>query len=268
LGNAFFFPDPATDLFYHVRWGMRRVARVLAVLVVLLVVTVGVLWAILRHPPTPTTPGPDAEALAHQLVAAVDGDAWARTGAIRWTVQGRKHLWDRQRGLARVEWRKNRVLLDTSTRKGRVWREGAELGDGADKQQLLDKAYALWINDSFWLNPVVKAFDDGTSRSRGHVGGERALLVSYASGGLTPGDKYLWILGDDARPVAWRVWVKILPVKGVQFSWEGWTRLPTGAWIATSHKALGLDAVHLVDVAAGATLHDIEADDPFAPLAK
>jgi hypothetical protein len=247
---------------------MRRVARVLAVLVLLLVLAVGVLWAVLRHAPTPTTPGPEAEALAHEMVAAVDGDAWARTGAIRWTVQSRAHLWDRQRGLARVEWNGRRVLLDTSTRHGRAWQDGRELADGAGKQQLLDKAYALWINDSFWLNPVVKAFDDGTSRARGTVDGKRALLVSYASGGLTPGDKYLWIFGDDGRPAAWRLWVKILPIGGLQFSWEGWTRLPTGAWVATSHRALGIDAVHLVDVAAGATLHDIEPDDPFAPILK
>ena len=247
---------------------MRRALRVVGVIVLLLVVAVGVLWASLRHSPTPTVAGPDADALAHTMIAAVDGDAWARTGAVRWGVQGRAHLWDRQRGLARVEWHGNRVLLDTTSKRGRVWRGGVELGDGSDKQRLVDKAYALWINDMFWLNPVVKAFDDGTSRSVGTVDGKRALLVSYASGGLTPGDKYLWILGDDGRPVGWRIWVKIVPIGGLQFSWAGWTQLPTGAWVATSHKALGLDAVHLTDLAAGATLHDIEPDDPFAPILK
>jgi len=247
---------------------MRRVARVLGVILLVLLVAVGVLWAALRHAATPTQSGPEAEALAHEMVTAVDGDAWARTGAVRWTVQGRAHLWDRQRGLARVEWGGRRVLLDTSSRYGRAWRDGVELSDGAGKQKLVDKAYALWINDSFWLNPVVKAFDDGTSRARGTVDGKRALLVSYASGGLTPGDRYLWIVGDDGRPVGWRVWVKILPIGGLQFSWEGWTKLPTGAWVATSHKALGIDAVHLTDLAAGATLHDLEPDDPFAPILK
>jgi len=247
---------------------MRRAIRVVSVILVVLAVALLVLALVLRHSPTPTTPGPEAEALAHEMVRAVDGDAWNRTGAVRWQVQWRKHLWDRQRGLSRVEWRGNRVLLDVNTKKGRAWKKDVELADGADKDKLLESAYALWINDSFWLNPVVKAFDDGTSRARGTVDGKRALLVSYASGGLTPGDRYLWIVGDDGRPVGWRVWVKILPIGGLQFSWEGWTKLPTGAWVATSHKALGLDAVHLTDVAAGATLHDIEPDDPFAPLLK
>ena len=247
---------------------MRRALRVLGVILVVLAVGLGVLVLTLRHKPTPTTPGVEAEALAHEMVRAVDGDAWNNTGAVRWNVMGRKHLWDRQRSLARVEWRKNRVLLDVNSQKGRAWRDGVELPDGADKDALLHKAYALWINDSFWLNPVVKAFDDGTSRARGTVDGKRALLVSYASGGITPGDKYLWILDDQARPVAWRLWVKILPVGGLQFTWEGWTKLATGAWVATSHKAAGIDAVHLTDLAAGATLHDIEPDDPFAPILK
>ena len=247
---------------------MRRLVRVVSVILLVLVIGLVVLWAALRHPPTPTTAGAEADTLAHDMVRAVDGDAWNRTGAVRWLVQGRAHLWDRQRGLARVEWRDNRVLLDVNSKKGRVWRKGNELADGPDKQKRLDMAYALWINDSFWLNPVVKAFDDGTSRGRGTVDGKRALLVSYASGGLTPGDKYLWILDDNARPVAWRLWVKILKIGGLEFTWEGWTRLPTGAWVATSHKIFGLDVVHLTDLAAGATLHDIEADDPFAPILK
>jgi hypothetical protein len=247
---------------------MRRAVRAISVIFLVLLVGLVVLWAVLRHAPTPTSPGPDAAALAHEMVRAVDGDAWSRTGAVRWRVQWRAHLWDRQRGLSRVEWHGNRVLLDVNSKRGRAWRKEVELADGADKQKLLDTAYALFINDSFWLNPIVKAFDDGTTRARGTVDGKRALLVSYASGGLTQGDKYLWIVDDQSRPVAWRVWVKILKVGGLQFTWEGWTRLATGAWVATSHKILGLAVVHLTDVVAGATLHDLEADDPFAPILK
>jgi hypothetical protein len=245
---------------------MRRVARIAVWIVLVVGVAFFALWLGLRHAATATTPGPEAEALAQEMVRAVDGEAWQRTGAVRWHAPGRSHLWDRQRGLARVEWMGHRVLLDVNGRKGRAWNGEREVTDGAERQKLIDRAYALWINDSFWLNPVVKAFDDGTTRARGTVDGKRALLVSYASGGLTPGDKYLWILDDAGRPVAWRVWVRILPIGGLQFSWEGWTRLATGAWVATEHRALGLDVVHLTDVAGGATLGALEATDPFAPI--
>jgi hypothetical protein len=245
---------------------MRRLLRGIGWSIGVLVVLVVGLELLLGHAATPTHAGADAEALAHEMVRAVDGDAWARTGAVRWRIGGRAHLWDRQRGLARVEWRGYRALIDVNTKKGRVWRDGAEITDPAAKQPLLDKAYAWWINDSFWLNPVVKAFDDGTSRTRGTVAGKRALEVAYASGGLTPGDRYLWILGDDGRPVAWRLWVHIVPVPGVEFSWGGWTRLSTGAWVATRHEALGRDVVAIHDLAAAATLRELEPNDPFSPI--
>jgi len=76
----------------------------------------------------------------------------------------------------------------------------------------------------------------------------------------------LWILDDSGRPVAWRVWVKILHVPGLQFSWEGWTKLPTGAWVATSHKQLGIDLVKLQELVGAATLGEIESPDPFASI--
>src|SRR6185503_4834473 len=113
---------------------MRRAIRVLGVILVVLALAVVALWVGLRHAPTPTTPGPEAEALAHDMVRSVDGDAWNRTGAVRWKVQWRKHLWDRQRGLARVEWRGNRVLLDVNSKKGRAWHDEVELADGPEKQ--------------------------------------------------------------------------------------------------------------------------------------
>lgn len=236
-------------------------------MVAVIVVALVALIIGLRHPMPEVVAGADADALAHELVKAVDGEAWERTGAVRWRLPGRAHLWDRQHGLARVEWRDQRVLFDINRKTGRAWRGGSEVTDGDERQKLVDKAYALWVNDSFWLNPVVKAFDDGTTRARGTVDKKRALLVSYTSGGLTPGDKYLWIVGDDGRPAAWRLWVGIIKlVPGLQFTWEGWTRLATGAWVATSHKALGIDVVPIRDLAAAATLGELDPSDPFAPL--
>jgi hypothetical protein len=246
---------------------MRRIAKVIGWVVAGLVVLLITLIVAERHAPPSLTPGPDAEARAQRMVRAVDGDAWARTGAVRWRMPGRAHLWDRQRGLARVEWSDTRVLLDVHSRRGKAWQGGHELSDGAALQQKLDKAYALWINDSFWLNPVPKAFDDGTSRATATVDGKPALMVSYAAGGLTPGDRYLWILDDDGRPTRWRVYVKILKlIPGLEFSWEGWTRISTGAWIATVHRALGIDVVAVRDLAGAPSLAELEPNDPFAPI--
>ena len=213
------------------------------------------------------TAGPAAEALAHRLLAAVDREAWQRTGAVRWTFRGdRDHLWDRRRGLARVRWGEIEALLDLTTRAGIAYDGGREVtGDRAAK--LVAKAFARWTNDSFWLNPVVKIFDAGTERGLVRLDdGSEALLVEYTSGGLTPGDAYLWIPGANGLPVAWKMWTSNLPRGGVRASWEGWVTLATGARVATTHK-LALGKVAIDGLAGAATLAELEpGTDPFAAL--
>ncbi|MFT7519663.1 MAG: hypothetical protein ACI9MC_001805, partial [Kiritimatiellia bacterium] len=128
-------------------------------------------------------------------------------------------------------------------------------------------AWDAWCNDSFWLNPVVKAFDNGTSRGTVALeDGRTGLMVSYDSGGVTPGDSYLWILADDGTPESWKMWVSVLPVGGLQATWEGWQTLPTGARIATHHIGVFGVVTAIRDVRGAATLAEIESDDPFARL--
>jgi hypothetical protein len=222
-----------------------------------------VLALILRHAPPTEVTRDGADALARRIEAAVGVDAWAKVGAVRWRSFARQHLWDRQRGLARVRWRKNEVLLDVGRRSGRASVDGRPVDDAA----LVEHAYKLFINDSFWLNPLAKLFDEGVERLVATVDGRPALLLRYASGGVTPGDRYLWMLDDGGRPYAWRVWAKILPVGGVEFSWEGWTALPGGAQVASEHRVLGRMVVHLTEIAGAPSLSELEpGPDPFAPL--
>jgi hypothetical protein len=211
--------------------------------------------------------GPAADALARDMMQAVNVDAWHRTGAVRWSFRGqRHHLWDRQRQLAQVAWDDVEVLVNLSDQSGRAWQSGQEVsGEKADK--LVRKAYEGWINDSFWLNPVVKVFDDGTERSLVESSEGRGLLVQYTSGGVTPGDAYLWIVGDDGLPVKWKMWTSNLPIGGMDASWEDWITLSTGAKVATGHK-LAIARVDLEEVAGAATLEELldGAADPFPPI--
>ena len=213
------------------------------------------------------TSGPEADALARRMLAAVDEPAWQRTGAVRWTFRGdRHHLWDRQRGLARVRWGDVEVLVDLASRAG-IARERGVRVRGEREVKLVAKAFARWTNDSFWLNPVVKLFDSGTERRLVPLDdGSDALLVQYTSGGLTPGDAYLWLLGADDLPTAWKMWTSNLPKGGVKASWEGWVELATGARIATFHK-LALGKVTIEELAGADTLAELEpGPDPFAAL--
>jgi hypothetical protein len=248
---------------------MRRILIVVGALLGLAAVVIGVLVLAVRHPLPQATAGPDGDELARRVSAAVGADAWDKLGVLRWTMAGRNHyLWDKGRGFVRYQSGGEEVLLDLVKMDGRAFHSGDEL-TGEARQKLIDKAYKAFCNDSFWLNPLVKLFDGGTSRARVEVDGKPALLIAYASGGVTPGDKYLWLLDDSGLPRAWRVWASVLrPIAGAEFSWEGWTDLG-GAKVSTLHRVIGLKVQPLSDLAAAARPEELEpGPDPFAGLAQ
>jgi hypothetical protein len=222
--------------------------------------------------PDHAKPGPAADELAHRIERAIDKRAWDRTGAISWVFGGfNRHLWDRRRNFARVELiGGTTVWIDLSTHRGLASRGGEPIC-GDDLADALDSGYRAWINDSFWLNPLVKLFDDGVERKRAELlsgrPGASGLIVQYTKGGVTPGDTYLWIVSSSGRPRAWRMWVSVLPVGGVEATWEDWTRVETGAWISRKHR-VGPATLRISEVTAA---RDVKAlaggEDPFRALA-
>lgn len=215
------------------------------------------------------SPGEKAELLAHKMLESISDEAWKQTGAVQWEFTSRKgvskHLWDRKRHFAQVEFEGNIVQIDINNRRGTVLNNSQPLSN-LKNVELCEKAWRLWINDSFWLNPVSKVFDPGVSRKIVKIEGARqALLVTYESGGVTPGDSYLWILDNNFRPQSWKLWVSIVPIGGLEFSWDKWQKLETGAFIATFHE--GVIDISLDKVIGKSTLLELTGGkDVFAPL--
>ncbi|MEM0993715.1 MAG: hypothetical protein AAF847_11355 [Bacteroidota bacterium] len=237
--------------------------------IVLLVLIIGVfifLKASSQPKPTGET-GEQADQLAQKMLAAVDQTAWDSTRYVQWTFAGmHDYFWDKERHLVEVKWSDKTVLLNPNEISGKAWEGDAALeGDAADK--LVKKAWSFFVNDGFWLNAPVKAFDVGTSRSIVQLeDGSEGLMVSYASGGLTPGDSYLWLLDENGLPTAWKMWIKVIPIGGIESSWEAWTTLSTGAKVATQHKTKGI-TLELTNVKAGQTLAAMgRSKDVFAAL--
>lgn len=201
------------------------------------------------------------------MQAKVGHEQWMQTGAVRWVFRGEnEHLWDRVRHLAKVRWGRYEVLVDLSKKTGLAFVDGqAVSGEKAD--QLIKKAWAHWANDSFWLNPIAKLFDEGTTRGMVKVAdGRNGVMVTYASGGVTPGDSYVWFIDPSGMPVAWKMWVSILPIKGLEASWEDWQTLTTGAKVARKHK-IGPLTLELSEIEGAVILDElISGPDPFAPL--
>jgi hypothetical protein len=245
--------------------------RACCLLLLLPFVVLGVGLA-LEHESAPSgTQGEAAERLAAEAERAVNLEAWRKTKALRWTFAGiHDHLWDRERNFARVVRGKRKVLLRLASAggSGRAWEGERELS-GAELDSRLQWAWTQWCNDSFWLNPVAKFRDPGTSRFECGTteDGGRLLMVSYDSGGVTPGDRYVWELDPKGLPKRWKMWVSILPVGGVDATWEGWETLSTGAKVATDHELLFGLRLKLTGVEGALSLEDLEpGPDPFQAL--
>lgn len=244
---------------------MKKTWYILASLLVLVVALLFVLRESVHEALPEGESGAAADSLATRVLDATGYDAWEQTAAVRWSFKGtRNYLWDVKSQFAEISWDDTRVLMDLNTQKGLAYEKGKEIDN---PESLLEKAWSYWCNDSFWFMAHHKLFDAGTVRKLVMLeDGNRALLVTYESGGVTPGDSYLWILDDDAVPTGFKMWVSIIPVGGVYFSWEDWTELATGIRVATNHKN-DMSEVKILGAEAARDLFTLtDSMDVFAPL--
>lgn len=249
---------------------MKWLKRIFFFILILLVI--GVVAFFIANESRPVgKAGKAADEVATKMQQATNLEAWKKTGAVKFTFssmgRSRTTLWDKKRHYAWVKWKDYEAWVNINQRKGIVKQNGQVIS-GEEGQKLVMSAWKIWVNDSFWLNPIAKAFDPGTTRSLVDLGdNKKGLLVSYSSGGATPGDAYLWLLDKNNLPTHWKLWVSIIPLGGVKFSWEDWITLPTGAKVSTAHA--GLIKIKLTDVKAGKDLLEItDNKDIFAALEK
>ncbi|MCX2680162.1 hypothetical protein OOZ15_09445 [Galbibacter sp. EGI 63066] len=222
------------------------IKKLLKYLVIILVVF-GLICAVVYftiHEPLPVgKQGPEAEMLAQKMLKAVNYTNYTKTRFIEWSFNG-KHFykWDKQEEFADVKWDNNLVKLNLNNYSiSKVYRDGVELFMDP-KDELIDTAVKYFNNDSFWLVAPFKIMDKGVERSLVTLkNGDEALLVTFTEGGTTPGDSYLWILDDNGFPQSFKMWVKIIPVGGLEASWDNWKVMETTTYLPTSHKFLFLN---------------------------
>jgi hypothetical protein len=63
------------------------------------------------------------------------------------------------------------------------------------------------------------------------------------------------------------MWVRIIPIGGLEATWEGWVELSTGARISTQHEAAGKRMTFITNLAGGQSLEALDVDPGlFDPL--
>lgn len=226
---------------------MKKFFKFLGVIIVLLIASIAIYYFVNNESLPEGTAGKEADELAQKMVNAMNKEAFDTTEIIEWSFRDTNYYkWKKQEGLVEVSWGENRVTLNL---------EDISKSEGAS-EELIQKALGYFNNDSFWLLAPYKVFDEGVERKIVDYEGNKALLVTYTSGGSTPGDSYLWILDENGIPISYKMWVSIIPLGGVSATWNDWKQAESGIKLPTTHT-LSLFGMEL-------NMGDVKAYNPNA----
>jgi hypothetical protein len=179
---------------------------------------------------------PQALAVADAMIQALGGQAaWDSTHFIHFTFNGRRtHTWDKWTGRHRVEGQTKDhepyVVLDNIvTHQGTAYVNGKQI-EGELAKQMVDNAYAAWVNDTYWLLMPYKIKDPGVNLSyagEDQIDGKAydKLALTFGQVGLTPGDHYwVWINRDSHLMDRWAYLLQDQPrdAAPTAWLWQGW----------------------------------------------
>lgn len=188
------------------------------------------------------TQGQAADVLATKMLNVLNHDAYNATDYIEFTFKKRHHYkWNKANNTCEVYWKNIKVDLDLVNHdESKVFINDVEYNQ-EDTHDYIHKAENYFNNDTFWLVAPYKVFDEGVERRLVKTEDNKdALLVTYTSGGTTPGDSYLWHFDDNGKPNSFQMWVDILPIDGLEATWSDWTTTETEAQLPIFHKLLFL----------------------------
>ncbi len=219
---------------------IRKLVKIILVLASVLIVISIAVYALYDEPLPIGKSGPEADALAQKMLYSINVEAFKNTRYLEWTFRNGEHayIWDKTLGKAKVSWDDVRVdLVLASPMVSTVIIKGVTIDDDKQRKIFIEKAIQHFNNDSFWLVAPFKVFDQGVKRSLVELeDGTNGLLITYTQGGSTPGDSYLWKLQPNGFPESFRMWVQIIPIGGLEATWDDWQLVESGAFLPKSHQ--------------------------------
>lgn len=228
---------------------MKKTFRIVSIVFLSLILLLFIGYLLMNEKLPEGEATPEANVMAEKMTEALNIAAWNETKYVSWTFRGTHHYeWDREARVVKVKWDDHEVMLSPDTQSGVVANSQTDYSP-AQFEELVNTALEFFNNDSFWLYAPFKVFDPGVQRSIvTFKDGTKGLKVTYTSGGSTPGDSYVWILGDDYKPVAVKMWAAILPLGGMEFTWSNYKTLTSGAMVAQDHQFMGAMNIEVTNI--------------------
>lgn len=213
---------------------MKKLFKFIGIILFLFIAVIAIYYFVNNEDLPIGKKGKEADALAIKMFNAINQEAFENTETLKWSFRNEHfYTWNKFENIVHVSWDHYKVTLNTKQiHKSEVYIDGKL----SDKKELVKQAQDFFNNDSFWLIAPFKIFDAGTERSIVNYKGKDALLITYTSGGTTPGDSYLWILDEKYFPTSFKMWTKIIPLGGVAATWSDWKDTKTGIKLPTKHK--------------------------------
>ncbi|OSY89186.1 hypothetical protein WH52_00580 [Tenacibaculum holothuriorum] len=241
---------------------MKKVLKFLGFLLLILIIGVAIFYFINNEKLPTGKQGTEADELANKMLSALNYEDYKNTEILEWSFRNEHHYrWIKRENIVIVKWDDKKVHLHLNNPERNFVQNSDSTIVKNPEPKIFKQAQDYFNNDSFWLVAPYKVFDPGTERRIVKHNNKDALLITYTSGGTTPGDSYLWILDDNYKPVSYKMWTKIIPIGGIEATWNHWKKTETGIQLPTQHTIplFGLE-IDMGDVKAMNTKADLLAN--------
>lgn len=214
-----------------------KILKVISIVILSIILIVAITGFFMSEDLPEGKQGPKADQLAKQILSELNYEAYQKTEVISWTFAD----------IHSYEWHKNKnyVIVSSDDYKVKLDLNDYDKSEvlsskDSDFENLIETSIKNFNNDSFWLIAPYKLMDENVERRIVENGSDKSLLVTYTSGGTTPGDSYLWKVDKNYRPISYKMWVSIIPIGGVEAKWKDWVETQSGMILSTEKTVFGI----------------------------